>query len=81
MKPIRIYSDYQEQIVSPNYYLWRNKRICRGGGGCADGCVFYRRGLMAGCTALDIMPSTVQTYQPDSGYVELTIDTHPEVFL
>lgn len=80
MKPIRIYSSYHEHVISNDYYLWRNKRICQGGGGCTDGCVFYSNSR-TGCTALNIMPSTVQTYQPDSGYVELTIDSHPELFL
>lgn len=80
MKPIRIYASYDEQVTSNDYYVWRRKRVCQGGSGCLDDCVFHLDSSPV-CGALDSMDTIVQTYQPDSGYVELTIDSHPEVFL
>ena len=80
MKPIRIYASFQELRTSEEYYTWKNGSICQRGNGCKDNCVFYGANL-PGCTVLNIMDQIVQTYKPLHGYIELTLDSHPEVFL
>ena len=79
MKPIRIYSDPNVHPIDSSYYLWVGG-TCRGGGGCASGCIFLGEGRNT-CTAVPVMDQIVQTYRPSSGYIELTLDSHPEVFL
>lgn len=80
MKPIRIYARNTPEIPSSSYYLWTGGTTCRGGGGCRDDCAFLNEHHNR-CIATNTMDQIVQTYRPSSGYIELTLDSHPEVFL
>lgn len=78
MKPIRIYAeDVNEYMRSSNYYIWEQDGNCTNGGGCLN-CLFE---LPSGCTIYKLIPQIYEFYKPSSGYVELTPDSHPEVFL
>ena len=81
MKPIRIYAADCDSINDVNFYWWSIRGSCGGGGGCST-CTFYTgRTDLHHCRAENQISDIVKSYQPLSGYIELTLDSHPEVFL
>lgn len=79
MKPIRIYADPNSHPIDTSYYLWTGSTVCCGGGGCT-GCIFLSEGRYT-CLTTNTMEQIVKSYRPSRGYIELTLDSHPEVFL
>lgn len=79
MKPIRIYADPNIHATDNSYYLWTGGIMCRGGGGCAE-CIFLGEGRNS-CLVMHGMDHIVKSYRPSRGYIELTLESHPEVFI
>lgn len=79
MKPIRIYADPNTHSIDSSYYLWRGRTRCGGGGGCTE-CIFLSESRST-CLVSHSMDQIVKSYRPLSGYIELTLDSHPELFL
>lgn len=78
MKPIRIYANsYRPQSTSSNYYIWDGKHTCIGGGSCYT-CCFSR---IKNFSCSTIIEPTVATYRPTTGYIELSPESHPELFI
>ena len=79
MKPIRIYAgDADGYMRSSNYYIWEQDGNCTGGSGCV-GCIFNPSSIC--CTIYKFIPQIYNSYKPSRGYIELTLDSHPEIFL
>lgn len=78
MKPIRIYANsYRRQLTSSDYYIWDSTHNCGGGGGCSNCCFSGMKNFS--CST--IIEPTVITYLPTTGYVELSPESHPELFI
>ena len=78
MKPIRIYAGDTYSSMQSNYYIWEQDGNCIGGDGCS-GCLFNPSKIF--CTIYELIPQIHNSYKPSRGYIELTLDSHPEVFL
>lgn len=79
MKPIRIYANHNTSSIGISYYLWAGGTMCHGGGGCTA-CIFLCEGRNT-CLVIHDMDHIVKSYRPSRGYIELTLDSHPEVFI
>lgn len=78
MKPIRIYANSCEhKPISINYYVWNGTHDCGGGGSCYTCC--FSRIKNFNCST--IIEPTVITYRPTIGYIELSPESHPELFI
>lgn len=74
MKPIRIYAD-DTVIGTKDFYVWGTRYSCTGGNGCHN-CL-----LFSNLNCQDQTSHAVATYRPTTDYIELTVDSHPEIFL